>query len=277
MGDARKTISSGDVDRARIALLKSIYDENESEEIGARRRAVRQLMGPIIAARKSGKSFELISKILADADLQISPSTLRSYYFDFKAEVEASKVTSRLVKQVLETSDQLNMVRATKKGADAHRSIAKEAGRKLASKMKLVSTAEMLADRQLKSDPDERPAKPPASAPRVPSTPSRKSATSTTPPPQSTPRTPEKFSGKAPTLEDLRKHAENAEGREELSEDVVLKADNRAYYASGEPFDGMLTARQIRLLEVSRRLVAPKKDGGSKRTAGSFTTLPDKL
>lgn len=275
MGDVRKRFSTGDVDRVRITLLKRIYEEDEDDELHIKRQAIRQLMGPIIAARKSGMTFELISEIFQGDGLEITPATLRSYYFDFKAETEANKLTARQVEQIQETRDRFSTEKVVKKGDQAHRAAAKEANRKLAGKMKIIPAAELLAGDPGEKGPSERQ---PRSVPaqRQPSTP-RPEKSTPSPSTSHTRERPPSTNSCAPTLEELRKHADSAEGKEELSEDVVLRTDNRVYYASGEPFDGILTTRQLRLLGISRRLVAQKKGAGGDRTKGSFTKLPDKL
>jgi len=235
-------------------------------------------MGPIIAARKSGRTFEQISEIFKDEGLVITPATLRSYYFDFKAETEANKLTARQVEQIQETRDRLTTEKVVKKGDHAHRTAAKESRQRLASKMKIIPAAELLVGDPGEDDSTERR---PRSVPtqRRPSAPSRPPASKKG---EVLPSHDDQIGdrqppGRAPTLDDLRRYTESADGKEELREDVVLKTDNRAYYASGEPFDGILTSRQIRLLEISRRLVAQKNGEAGGRTKGSFTALPDKL
>ncbi len=63
---------------------------------------------------------------------------------------------------------------------------------------------------------------------------------------------PHALRGEAPTIEYLKEHV--TEDPEPLRDDVVLK-DGYVFYSTGEPFDGLLTTRQVRLLEMSGRLL----------------------
>ncbi|MFP3813913.1 hypothetical protein, partial [Bacillus sp. SIMBA_005] len=60
--------------------------------------------------------------------------------------------------------------------------------------------------------------------------------------------------------------------RTELEEDVELRGDN-VYYASGRPFKGNLTKRQIHLLRTVGRLMAPTKGESSR----DFVTMATKF
>ncbi len=80
-------------------------------------------------------------------------------------------------------------------------------------------------------------------------------------------------SGEAPTLDELRDRA--ATHGVQLEDDIIL-VNGRVYYAtSGGPFDGDLSQRQIQMLDLAKRLLAPPR--GRSRTAHQFVKLPDKL
>lgn len=77
----------------------------------------------------------------------------------------------------------------------------------------------------------------------------------------------------APTLDEL---ALKAGPRDiALPEDVVLGDDGRVRYESGKPFDDVLSRREIRLLEMSKRLLCPSRT--PSRTAHEFRRLPKNL
>lgn len=77
----------------------------------------------------------------------------------------------------------------------------------------------------------------------------------------------------APTFDDLALTAGPRDA--DLSEDVVLCDDGRVRYDSGKPFDDILTPREIRLLEMSKRLLRPSRT--VSRTAHEFRRLPKNL
>jgi len=77
----------------------------------------------------------------------------------------------------------------------------------------------------------------------------------------------------APTIDELRLNA--VRYKTERDEDIVL-TDGHVYYASGRPFDGVLSAREVRLLEFGGRLLAPADTSGS-RTAHQFVELSKDL
>lgn len=77
----------------------------------------------------------------------------------------------------------------------------------------------------------------------------------------------------APTLDDLLLTTGPRDA--DLPEDVVLCDDGRVRYDSGKRFDDILTRREIRLLETSKRLLCPSRT--PSRTAHEFRRLPKTL
>ena len=78
----------------------------------------------------------------------------------------------------------------------------------------------------------------------------------------------------APTIEQLRSRATGY--ATDFEEDVVLKGEH-VFYESGRPFDGVLTRRQIDLLGMAKRLLAPARRSTPSRTAHQFVKLADDL
>lgn len=87
-----------------------------------------------------------------------------------------------------------------------------------------------------------------------------------TPPTSGTEANP---SGEAPTIDDLRACA--LSHGTERDEDVILK-DGRVFYASGRPFDGVLSHREVQLLQSCGRLLSSAAAFPS-RTAKYFVKL----
>lgn len=87
------------------------------------------------------------------------------------------------------------------------------------------------------------------------------------------PPPPHALRGEAPTFEYLTAHTR--EEPEPLRDDVVLK-DGRVFYSTGEPFDSLLTTRQVRILEISGRILgeASKFKG---RTHHQVVKLPKEV
>lgn len=77
----------------------------------------------------------------------------------------------------------------------------------------------------------------------------------------------------APTLDELAVRAGQRDA--DLPEDVVLCDDGRVRYESGQPFNDILSRREIRLLEMSKRLLCPSRT--PSRAAHEFRRLPKNL
>lgn len=87
---ALERISKEDIERARQLLLAEIFTE-KTDDRHVKRDAVKQLLGPLIAARESGLSFEEISKVFERAGLLLSYKTLERYYYALKTEEDLAK------------------------------------------------------------------------------------------------------------------------------------------------------------------------------------------
>jgi hypothetical protein len=264
-------------------LLELVYSENSTELKW--RDVVKRTMGILIAARKNGKSFDELSKIYAKYGFSMTPLTLRAYFFEFKMEAAANREINAQLKQIQTQKNEFVFERAVINGANANQAVVK-AVKTEHRRLRIVSTSKDLfgnapGDGQEHADhaapaasQQRRQPRPQAEKRTEPRKTSQKSQQT---PDQDIPSPSPAGSAGAPKIEDLRRYASTANPTEELTDDVILKADNRVYYASGEPFDGVLSERQIRLLEISKKLIAKKKGNGGNRTGSSFTTIPKDL
>lgn len=89
MPSTRGTITKENIEIARQKLLEAIFSELPDDRYVGRE-AIRQLMSTLVAARERGFSFERIAQRL---HLDITPSTLRTYYFQLKSDAEVAAQT----------------------------------------------------------------------------------------------------------------------------------------------------------------------------------------
>jgi hypothetical protein len=87
------------IEEARQLLLSEIFGEQTDGRF-VKRNAIKQLLGPLIAARNNGLSFEEIVKVFEKARLDMSPTTLRTYYYDLKTEQELARDAQRYAEKL---------------------------------------------------------------------------------------------------------------------------------------------------------------------------------
>jgi hypothetical protein len=87
------------IEEARQLLLSEIFGEQTDGRF-VKRNAIKQLLGPLIAARNKGLSFEEIVKVFEKARLDMSPTTLRTYYYDLKTEQELARDAQRYAEKL---------------------------------------------------------------------------------------------------------------------------------------------------------------------------------
>lgn len=255
-------------------IQKGILGRVYGEEIQSRYRLkglVQQLMGVILAARKSGMTWEEIAAEFAKQKVEIAPTTLKRYVTELKNESELMSVAKKIVSMVEATRAEIQAERQLEQGVKASEAAAgAQSRRRMSNKVKLVANSDLprtvpaapAAERSLATVTPLNSA--PAAAAATTSASSGASAKSVEAPAQTT--------GAAKTIAELKQKPASA--AVDLSEDLVLQPDGRVYLASGGPYAGELSGRQIRLLENSRRLLASQPAG---RSAKDFMKLNDKL
>ena len=94
-----RRVAKENIEKARQLLLSEIFREQTDDRF-VKREAVKQLLGPLIAARDSGLSFEEIATVFEKAGLELSPTTLRSYFFELKTAEELAREARRHAEKV---------------------------------------------------------------------------------------------------------------------------------------------------------------------------------
>lgn len=284
------------VGEEKINRLRRILIEAAFEGDGGRRRnreAIRRLLGPIAAARKNGKTWEELAEMLATGGVKLAPATLRNYVSEFRAEADMARMLREQVSLIVATRER---VLHHQDGQDQGKVVAEIAAKRkrgMTSKPKLVSNSELFGGREAAPaaetgtpTPTGSTSPPPSRTPPAESrvtgvTPKASSAPAsrrTTAPEAGEPARSTITAGQAPSIALLMELAKTVNERAELSEDVLLKDGEHAYYASGPPLDRPLSMRQVRLLKSSGRLVAKASPTGTEaRTAGDFVPMKKQL
>lgn len=103
-------VDKENIEKTRQLLLAQTFSEGSNNRY-IKKQAVKQLLGPVIAAREAGMSFEDIAGIFREGGLRLAPATIKSYYFELKAEADLAKEAKRhaetvaKVRSVIEKKD----------------------------------------------------------------------------------------------------------------------------------------------------------------------------
>lgn len=303
-------ISKQKIESARQLLLAEIYTE-KADDRHVKRDAIKQLLGPLIAARESGLSFEEISKVFAKAGLALTPKTLERYYYSLKTEEDLAKEAKAHAEKVTKVRQAIEA-----KALRLHQ----EHGARVAYEFKEgeiaqpllynalqgagpASPAQVAADAEkatsMTSAQKTRPASPAASKtakrPADAVQPGARSPLANAPAPKqasgpglaSRDKQPEKTGsegelgsvaaqatsdGLACTIDEIERASLATEERTAIAEDVEVRQE-RVYYVSGAPFAGTLTKKQIHLLRTVGRIIALTSGKSSK----DFVSMPSKI
>lgn len=297
------------VKRVRQLSCSEVFWKQADERF-VKRQVVKQLLGPLIAARENGLSFEQIAAVFERARLPIAAETLRSYFFELKTEAElarearrhAARVTATkqtIDRQLLEIHQRHGHERAYEFMAGAHQ--APRLYNALGEASATTATAAPAAVLPLPAAPAtqpeavlERPAAP-AAAPAQPARAARDEKQVNAPPTaaertalSAVPREPEASAvgsaataaataqatqaGEALTIDDIEQLSEGVEDKTVVTEDLSVR-EGRVYCASGTPFRGTLTRKQIHVLRTVGRIIA-RTIG---RTSKDFVRMPSKI
>ncbi len=232
------------IEKARQSLLSQIFRGNNTF---TGREAVKQLLGPLIAAHENGLSFEEIADIFKKDGLELTASTLRSYYFNMKNKDELAREAHRHADKVIKTKASIE-----KCLLDAHN----ERGHEIAIEYakKLFERTMSYTDLNQTHDSKKNNVRAAIDIPRI------KVAEKQT------------NSSIAKTIEEIEKVSLATDDRTILEEDLLVK-DNKVFFASGKAFEGYLSKKQIHLLRSVGKIVAPT----SGRSSKEFVSMPTKL
>ncbi|NLP65547.1 hypothetical protein [Paraburkholderia sacchari] len=295
----------GDIEVARQRLLEAIYSELPDDRF-LKRDAVKQLLSTLIAARERGLAFEKIADILKQAGLDLPVETLRSYFFELKTDAELAAENVRHAKKIAQTRAAIQN-KVLELHTEHGNELAAKRARLTQAKPQFVNAfgagelepaSRPSSQRPEEPRPPKRILKAEIARPASPAAPLQepaaleaarmisegegaanaedKSTEIAIPTSENRTRaTPAKNSeGEvALTLTAIEEASRATEDRTELLDDVELREGELVYYVSGQPFHGLLSQRQIRLLRTVGRIIAPTKGRSSK----DFVAMPTKL
>lgn len=300
-------VEKENIEKARQLLLLEVYREQNDDRY-VKREAVKQLLAPLIAARESGLSFEDIAKVFEKAGLVLTPSTLRSYYFELKTEADLATSARKHAEKVAQTKRAIDQQMLEKHNRHADRVALAHATR--------LNQSPKLIDALAQTDPSALPptgpaqgpvsaqksgARPPVAAaaptPAVPPVSARdrreggevaaaEPASSPAPDTAAPAPTNQTTAGRAShrpaasddtapvakTLTEIEQLSLATDDRTVLEDDVIVK-DDLVLYVSGKPFVGTLSKKQIHLLRSVGKIIAPT----TGRSSSDFVKMPGKL
>lgn len=304
MSSTRRKIEKTEIEVARQRLLEAIYSELPDDRFPGRE-AVKQLLGTLMAARDRGLPFERIATILQQSGVELSPVTLRRYFFELKTEDELTADSIRHRQKVAQTRDAIQ-----RQMLERHTEHANELATRRVQRTQIAPqpanawggskahpavisvTVAQDESRRVKRKPNARTARPasPASPPPPPEAPEAvrsdsdgaeaaaggaQSTISGMPPVgKAGSASPAIDARRAPmTLTAIEMASRQTDERTDLLGDVELKGAELVFYVSGQPFHGFLSQRQIRLLRTVGKIIAPTRGRSSK----DFVSMPTKL
>lgn len=302
---AREVIGKENIETARQLLIADAVGYIEDERF-AKKAAVRDLIGTLIAARNRGLSFERMAQLMENAGVPITAGTLRAYFFELKTETELQEENRKHAEKLAKVRRELgakelaeNMKHAQEVAVEHVSSLS--AGRprvnafanRQAQRSELArpvpaitaqpSQPEQAASpaREISAPGGDEPATPivkaaPRAAAPVKPEPKRPTApiASSVAPIEKTPATGDVdlSAVQARTIDEI---ATASVGMEvgELVENLHVREGNQVWCESGKPYTGLLKAKQVHLLRTVGRLIAPTVG----RSSGDFVAMPRDL
>jgi len=292
-----RRVGKENIEKARQLLLSEIFREQTDDRF-VKREAVKQLLGPLIAARDSGLSFEEIATVFEKAGLELSPATLRSYFFELKTAEELAREARRHAEKVTKAKAAID-----KKYLELHN----VHGQSVAMQYANAHYAEPTLYTALEQSPETATGEKKARVPEVGEAETSPLATAPAPvapaprptlqsaagePQRQNPKAKreEKAEGTARSVEEIERSLSReidavaktideietaslaTEERTVLEDDLVVK-DGKVFYASGRAFHGYLSKKQVHLLRSVGKVIAPTAGRSSKE----FVAMPPKL
>ena len=271
---ALQRVEKENIEKARQLLLLEVYREQKDERF-IKREAVKQLLAPLIAARESGLSFEDIAKVFEKAGLVLTPSTLRSYYFELKTEAELATSARKHAAKVAQTKRAIEQQLLEKHNRHAER-VALAYAYRLNNSSTLIDTLATPKSSQLtQAELIENPVTPKQQGSKSVSgafTKSTEEMTAAAPSASSVLSSKAGEASEAKTLQEIESLSLATDDRTTLEEDVILQG-NLVRYVSGKPFLGTLSKKQIHLLRSVGKIIAPTIG----RSSTDFVNMPGML
>lgn len=267
-----KKVEKSNIERARQLLLLEIFSERTDDRFIIKQ-VIKQLLGPLIAAKESGLSFEDIAVVFQKAGLEMSVLTLKTYYHELKTEDELARDAKKHAEKA-----KAFRVKTERELMEIHNDYGLSVAEKLAKGRAKEPTLYSIEDEPTKpgaseaakpkASPSDKPGENPATTGTVVAAATTAAATPASP----TAPTATAIPGPAMTIEELESVSLTKTEHTALTEDVTIK-DGKVFYVSGKPFDGSLTKKQLLLLKTVGKLIAPTEGRSSK----NFVVLPEKL
>ncbi|MFJ3317179.1 hypothetical protein ACIPLR_17630 [Herbaspirillum huttiense] len=261
----------------REKLLQSIFAARKSDNF-RKKSMVKALYPEIVSAKDTGLDFEQIAEVIKGAGVEIAPSTLRQYFYEIKRDRDLSALASKTSAQVsglFKKTQQKALADTSRNSVLRAKEYASEAMSRpaLATSPAIIARAGRDANIEaLVGDPQvAKNATAGAAAPAVAPT-AKPSAAQ----PQAAPNkwSPRENQTPANSLASIEIRSKIASEFPTLETDLELRKDGCVYEApSGAPYEGVLSARQILMLQRTKTLVGAPQG----RTSGDFVKMNKKL
>lgn len=280
------------IEKARQLLLAELYRGDGQDDRFAKKEAVRQLLGLLIAARESGMSFENITQIFEKAGLQLTPATLKQYYFELKTEGELADAAQKHAQKLIRTKEAIDRQLLEKHSQHGQQVALAHLGQQepalynafgngvaIPVSQPSVGMSRSASTANPRTKPTLVKAKPSAAALAK----MESQAPARDPPPafnadpapadSQLPETSTTGTGEFLLLEEIEQQSLATEERTVLEADLLLKDDGTVVYATGLPFKGYLSKKQLHLLRSVGKIIATTRG----RSSQDFVKMPPKL
>lgn len=253
------SVSSEKIEQARQLLLQEIYCE-KTDTLHTRREAIKQLLAPLLAARESGMSFDAIATLFQKVGLTLSPKTLERYYYALKSDEELAKEARQHAEKIHKLRQELQA-----RSLRARQEQANKLALQLAAKAQTGMTRQMVCGDEAAHDvafSHNTAVK--LSAPET--------ETYALPPPNAL-NNEDEFHNPPPahinhaaakTIDEIADDSLANIERTVIQADLEVREQQRVFYATGEPFVGTLTKKQLHLLRTTGRVIATSSGKSSK-------------
>lgn len=298
----RDIIGKENIETARQLLIADTVGYIENERF-AKKEAVRDLIGTLIAARNRGLSFERMAQLLENAGVPITAGTLRAYFFKLKTEKQLQEENRKHTEKLAKVRHELSAKELAENLQHAQEVAIEHVASRFTRRPRVNAFANPMnqASEVSRSVP---PVPPDASLPEQAALPALQNdacsgaervvalAAPAAAPVKLEPRDQSSAvtlsiasseatftsMGAAPSAVQARTIDEIATasvGMEvgELVENLYVRAGREVWCESGKPYMGLLKARQVHLLRTVGRLIAPTIG----RSSGDFVAMPREL
>ncbi len=254
------SVSSEKIEQARQLLLQEIYCE-KADARHTRREAIKQLLAPLLAARESGMSFEAIAALLQKAGLVLSPKTLERYYYALKSDEELAKEARQHAEKIHKLRQELQT-----RSLRVRQEQANKLALQYAAKAQTGLTQQMVGSDDAGLDAG-------SSGNTVVELLTPVAEAYALAPPKALNHVAECDSNTpladinhatAKSIDEIANDSLANIERTVIHADLEVREQQRVFYATGEPFTGTLTKKQLHLLRTTGRVIATSSGKSSK-------------